>query len=65
MMQKNKLNSKEADNVLQTSDRLYKENQEIIQQWEKEKMKWDNEREKLKLEIASLENENKTYLDKI
>ena len=55
----------EANSALTAADKLFKENQEIIQSWEQEKQTWKAEVDRLKMEIKSLEAENKKCFDKI
>ena len=46
-------------------ERLFKENQEIIKNWEEERNSWNFEKSSLQKEIISLSDENQRYLDTI
>jgi hypothetical protein len=55
----------EAQQHMGNSDKLFKENQEILQNWEEEKNSWNLEKSRLLKDIAALEGENKKYLNMI
>ena len=51
--QRSKQAYQDTENVLESADKLYVENQEIIQSWESDKKNWDVERERLQGEIVA------------
>ena len=55
----------EATSALNSADKLYKENQDIIHNWDEDKQAWGAERARLMKDVQSLEAENKKYLSVI
>lgn len=63
--ERNKKAFQDTSSALESAEKLYNENQQILADWEVEQQDWSVQKQKFTQEIQALEKENKRYLEMI